>query len=385
MVWETLRILIIGSSLIADTFLTFFIWEKEKDLKIILFYGLAYFIAIPIFSLISGFISEHLQPKIALLLSNWARIIQLFAIIYFQDDLRLENIMFIAFLGGISEGMTILASNVIDFDKGIKEHAGFFATRAIIKEALTFIIPLSAAFFIAKTQDFQALFSLTIGILFINVFLTTIIKYKHARSTFDIKHILSFPGTNPDKKILVAGSFLEGLSEGITLTIFPIMLLYLAGSILNWGFLNTLLVISAIITSILIKRFVNDSNYKYLYVFGAFGFAALSVFLITDFNLFIFVVFLLAKSVMDVIKDVSFYATIEQMMSEDKNEYNLHAEYEFLAEASTSIGRLLPIIVLIAININTSDQLLFRLIFIVVGILPLLTLSVLGKSAILKD
>ena len=386
MLWRTNKILFIASDLVIRTFLTFYIWQTKNDLETILVFSLAYFVGIPISSLLSGFVTDKLDPKFSILLGTWLQVIYLFLIIIFGSQLTTETLVIIAIIGGMGEGFRRGAMRVIDHNKGIHQNeARHHATRTVIQETLQLIIPLAGAYLISTTNDYSLLFKITIAILILNTITIAFLDTKHKPNKFELIGIMTFPGTNRDKSVLAKGAFIEGLSESITITILPIIILIFVGNIFNWGVINTALVTIALLVSYIISRYINDRNSKYVYAGGALIFAMASVFFITEFNFLIVIVFLIAKTVMDVIKESSYYSSLNRMIREDQQQNSLYSEYQFLIEFFTTIGRIIPIILLLIIGLNINDQLVIRLAFFCIGILPLITISVLGNSKIFEE
>jgi hypothetical protein len=384
MFWKIGRSLIIAIGLITETFMAFFIWDQHNDLKLVLYYSLILFASVPIGALVAGILAEDVLPKLSILLASWLIIIQILIMLFFKENLNEQNILFIGLLGGLSEGLMVVGVNIMDFENGVKDHAKFYASNIIVKEILTLVIPLGAAFLI-HINSYDVVFKITAGIVLACAFFVTIFRSSYIPNKFEIKKILAIPGTNRDKKPLIWGTFLEGLSEGITLSILPIILLYMVGNILNWGLINTFLVVIAIILSIFLRNIVNDSNSKILFVIGAAIFALSSLLFLNNYSFTILMVFLIAKVIMDVIKEISYHSSLERIMEEDRMEYQLHGEYEFLIQLSTASGRVLPVLILIFLNIQITNEIMIRMFLLVVGILPIIIISALGKSAIFNS
>jgi MFS family permease len=383
MYWKISRSLIIAVNLITDTFLAFFIWEQNNNLKLVLYYGLIFFASVPIGALVAAVITEYIAPKVSILLAAWLVIIQILILLAFKEDLTIFNILLIGFIGGVSEGLMAVGVNVVDFENGVKDHAKFYASHVLIKEILTLLIPLGAAYLI-HISSYSTVFKITVGIVILAVISVLSFKTSYVTNKFEPDKVFSFPGTNKDKHTLAWGTFLEGLSEGVTFTILPIILLSMVGNVLNWGYINTALVFVAIIFSFFIRNIVNDKNSKILFMLGATFFALAGMLFLNELSFTILILFLLAKMLMDVIKEVSYYSSLEKIMEEDRQEYHLHGEYEFFVQVFTSLGRVIPIALLLAINIQLADQVNIRLILLTVGLMPLIIISVLGKSAVFK-
>lgn len=385
--WSLLRLLAISSDVLTRTFFAFYLWENMHDLKIILVFGLISFGIIPIASLVAGYVTDEFDIKIPMLFGIWIQVLQILLIIYADFPISMGMLALIALLGGIGEATRDISVHAIEF--GVQEQgniAHYYADRSFLSKLIELILPISAAYLVTVTEgNYDFLFQLIVGLLVIKTLFVFFYKIPGYHNKFKLKNILAFPGTNKDKFTLVKGVFLEGLSEGITMTILPVIVLIFADSILKWGFVNTGIVLFGALVSLFLTQWITDINSKVLYAIGAFAFAAASTFFLAEINFIVIIVFLIANELMQVIKDVSYNSSVERIMEEDRREYNLFSEYQFLTNSVGAIGRVIPIILLLAIGLNLEDDLTLRLTLLVIGILPIIALSVLGNSRIFKD
>jgi len=381
--WVLIKTFLIASSLITNTFLAFFIWQIKQDIQLVLIYGLIYFLVAPIAALIGGILTDKISPKFSLVLGTWMQIAQI-VLLLINKTLDTNEIMIIAAIGGLGYGLITTPTYVLDYiERDRKDEASiFYANRTFITRILQLIIPLTAAFLVSQSNGFNLLFRATAIIILMASVLIFLFKNEYVKNKFELANILKFPGTNADKFTLVKGVFFEGLSEGFNFTVFPIIILIFVGNILNWAILNTSLVLVAITITYLVKRYVNDVNSKLIYSVAAFLFAFASLFLISGINFYIIMIFLLAKTFMELVKEISYFSAVDNIIDEDRREYELYAEYQFLVELATSIGRIIPIVALLLINVNIENPFTIVLILLVIGFIPMTTLSFLSKSAI---
>lgn len=385
--WSLIRLLAISSDILTRTFLAFYIWENSKDLKIILFFGLIYFAVIPLAELVAGYVTDQFDIKIPMLIGIWIQIIQIVLIISVHFPISTTMLVLIALTGGISEAIRNITIHAIEF--GVQEQdqiTHYYADKTFFTKSLELILPLTAAYIVTITEgNFDFLFQIIVGVLVLKSIFVILYKIPPSRNKFDLKNILTFPGTNKDKGTLIKGVFMEGLSEGVTLTILPVIVLMFADSILRWGFVNTGIAIFGTLVSLFLTQWVNDINSKLLYAFGAFIFAAASTFFLAEINFVVIIIFLVAYELMQTIKDISYNSAVERIMEEDRREYHLYSEYQFLVDAVASFGRLVPILILLYTGLNIDNESTIRLTLVAIGILPLISLSVLGKSRIFHE
>src|SRR3989338_2211543 len=382
MLWKYIDLISSASDTILKTFLALFLWETAENLYPILIFSVAYFAAIPLASLIGGALSNAIAPKVSMLSGIWMQIVQIILIITLATSLDAFLLVLIGIIGGLGEGFKNIAiRDIADQTRSHANEAKYYTKRSIQNELLRLFIPLACALLIGTgTAGYMVIFKVSVLLLVAESLLTSLVQVQNASSDFKLKEILTIPGTNPNKATLMKGVFMEGLSEGVTLTILPIITLVFVGSIINWGVLNTALVLISIFASLVIEQIINDTNSKSLYAIGALLYASVSLFFIARYNFYILAIFLITRTLMFVIKDAGYYGSIDKMMAQDKNEITLFSEYQFLIDLVTSIARLLLLILLIILGINIKDETLIRILLISLGLVTLFTLSMLGKS-----
>lgn len=387
MLWKYIDLLSSASDTILKTFLALFLWETAENLYPILIFSVAYFAAIPLASLIGGALSNAIAPKVSMLSGIWMQVAQIILIIILASSLDTFLLILIGIIGGLGEGFKNIAiRDIADQTRSHTNEAKYYTERSIQNELLRLFIPLSCALLIGTgTTGYTVIFQISILLLVAESLLTSLVQVQNESTDFNLKEILTIPGTNPNKATLIKGVFMEGLSEGVTLTILPIIILVFVGSILNWSILNTALVLISIFASLMIEQIINDTNSKSLYAIGALLYASASLFFIARYNFYILAIFLITKTLMFVIKDAGYYGSIDKLMSQDKNETSLFSEYQFLIDLVTSIARLIPLILLIILEINIKDETLIRVMLIGLGLVPLFTLTMLGKSVPSSD
>lgn len=381
MLWKYIEILSNTSDIILKTFLALFLWETDANFYPILIFGITYFAAIPIASLIGGALSNLVAPKIAMLSGIWMQVAQVILIILLANSLDNFLIMLIGLIGGLGEGFKNVAiRDISDQTRSHQNESKYYAGISMRHELLNLFVPLACALIIGIGKDgYITIFKIAIFVLIAESVLTSLVRVQNRSSSFSLKEILTIPGTNPGKPALIKGVFMEGLSEGITLTIVPIITLVFVGSIINWGILNTALVLISILGSFLLGQIITDKNSKSLYAIGALIYASSCLFFISRYNFYILAAFLVARAMMYVIKSSGYYGTIDKLMSQDTNEEFMYSEYQFLIDLVSSIARLIPLVILIILNINIKDEVIIRTVLIGLGLIPLFTLSMLEK------
>src|SRR3989344_3525564 len=103
--WQFIFTSNVAADLLTKTFFAFFIWESEQNLYPILLFGFAYFVFIPVGSLISGFLTDQVDAKTPLMIGSLLQALQIIIIITFVNSINLETITIIGIIGGFAEGL----------------------------------------------------------------------------------------------------------------------------------------------------------------------------------------------------------------------------------------------------------------------------------------
>ena len=287
---------------------------------------------------------------------------------------------------GIADGIKSMSlRTIMETTRDHRNEALFYANKTISSQFVELILVLSGALLVGSQLGYNYLFAFTLVILTIELIITIMLPQPSTISSFDIKSILTFPGTNIDKLTLVKAIFMEGLQEGVTLTILPIITLAFIGTIAYWGLLNTALVLLSLLFAFILSKLITDPSSHLLYGIGSIVFATTSLVFLIQYNFYVLAIFLMAQSLMGVIKNTSYFASIDNIMAQDINEYNLLSEYQFLINIVSSTARSIPLIIILLVGITIHDETSLRLILLFTGLVPLLAISFFGQSLAFKS
>lgn len=383
MLWTANKILLNIINLSTEIFIAFFIWEEHKDMYTLLIFTLALFIAAPVGALIASYLTSKNQAKYCILIGNWIQIVQITLILYFYKDLSINIIFLLGILGGLSDGIKSTVMDLVDkMSVKLEDLEKHYAKRVVMFNTLKAVIPLAIAYLVAQTGSYIYLFASVIALLLVSTILSLFLNINIEKKTFHMKEVFQIPGTNNNKLSLINTVIFEGLTEGITTTILPIMILTKVGNLVDWGYINTSAMVFTLIISLTMSKWFTDTSSRATYALGALIFATSSIFFISYYNAVVIVVFLLTMSFMDLIKKTSFMASVERIVSSDRSTCDMDAEYAFMTEVFTSIGRLVPIILILISGQNITDDFFTRAVFLITGMLPLITISLLAKTSV---
>ena len=375
-------------ALSTQIFIAFFIWQTNNDLQALLYFTLTLFIFIPIGSLVSGILKGSQSPKYGILIGNWIQVIQITLLLYYFNSLSLPIILITGALGGFAQGEKDSTNRILEVltnESGKENIEKFYATKTFLLSLLKGIVPLSIAYLVGTTGSYKSLFVLVVVLLLLSSIVSVFVDVESQNSPIKLRQILTIPGTNPNKLALIMSLFFEGLTEGITTTILPIIILVYVGNIINWGWINTGVVAFTIITSAIMRKSMDNAGSRGTYSLGSIIFAITSILFIIHYNIIVIGIFLLAMALMDIIKETSFNSSVERIANSDNSESDLTAEYIFLADLATSIGKVVPIILILLTAQDINNETFVRILLIITGFLPLMTITFLAKTSIFSQ
>lgn len=381
--WNIIKTLNVALEFVSLTFLIFYFWEEEKNFYLVLTFALFHFLAIPLFTTLSGIITDKISPKIAIILSNLVQIIALLIVVTSIDTINFEIAAIIGLITGIGAGLNDIAFNVLESFYSDENISRAYAGKTLVENITDLTLPIIGALIVGLTGEYSYLFILTIILHFFLIILALFFNPNINKSKFELLEMFKSRSGN-ENWVLAKASFLEGLFDGITLIILPIIVLSFAGNILNWGAINTLLITISIVISIILSRFVTEKSSQWLYALGAILFAGSSIVLIAQYNFYVIMVFLIAMAFMEVIKEISFNSAVDQVIEIDRYGYKLESEYHVFVSYFSALGKLLPVVILLFLGLDINEEFILRGSLLIAGLLPVIILSALGQSIIFK-
>lgn len=384
-VWTIYRRFSAYIEYVSFTFILLFLWDKTNSLYPILLFCISFYATPAVGAFFSTIITNKFSPKISLLFSALIQSIQIVIFVLFYSSIENQIIMLLGLLGGISSGVKSSAEYV--FERSYEDEVpelNVQSSKALWWELIKTITTFLSAYYVSASRTFSILFEIILFATIVNAFAILFLKQKYPLRNNRFKEIFTFPGTNPEKPLLLKAQFIDGIYEGINATIVPIALLFFVKNIYEWGLINMLLMVLSIAFGIFYIETVNNESYKQFYGITAFTFAAVSIFTIFDYNIYVLLIYMVITTFNEVSSTIGYNTIVENLIDIDPEKKSLLSEYKLILEIFFGFGRMLPLIVLYFINFDFTEVNVIKIAIIVASLLPLLTITVFGSSRLFK-
>jgi len=365
---------------IATTiFVDFYIWQVTGNLNAILQFNLGLFIIYPLAVLFGGLLSEFLSLKLTQVLAKLFLFSFALALIFLGLDLIANPFLF-GLLAGLVNG---LSSSVADTVSAKVPPDQRLDLNSRIKTGLIFvglIIPPLFSLLVDSQQSFLIPFSVAAAIYLFFALLSLFITFPPVDGRFSFGQIFSFPGTNPEKGILVKAAFLTGIKNSIHFSLITVLTLNFIGSLTGWGWFKLVVSLFSLLLVIAYRRLQIAKTSIISLGLGAVIYLAGSVFFALNFDLIGIYVFTFAVAIFDVLFDLGHKSTMARLTDLDQSPQDLSTEYSFFVALFTSIGTLIPLFLLDYFHFDLADPSVFLLLVAVIGLIPFSILKVMSKS-----
>ena len=197
---------------------------------------------------------------------------------------------------------------------------------------------------------------------------------------FSLAEVFKFPGTNPEKRILLKSAFLSGLKDSIHYSLIGVLTLNFIGSLTGWGWFNLALSVFSLILVLIYKGLKISKQSIISLGLGAIVFLVGSAYFAYDFSLTGIYVYAAAVAIFEVFYGFGITGTMAKLTDLDVNEKDLSAEYTFFTTLFTSIGLIIPIAFLNYFQVDLKDPAMFLGVVIFSALVPFTILKVMSKS-----
>jgi len=370
------EIIIIATTIFVD----FYIWEITHNFQTLLSYNLSLFIALPVGVLIAGFLSEYVSHKVGYIFSKLIQI-SFLSLLLVMGPLLFSSITIFGLLAGLVAGISLSPEEVINFKLPGQEALPILTSISKGKKMVGLVIPPFFAYLIQQSSDsFSLPFIIAIGVSLIVLSLAPLVDFPESDSAFSLLTILTIPGTNPEKSLLIKASFLNGIKMGLHYSLIGVLTLSFVGSLIKWSYISVGLTLFSIVL-VSFYRWLNVARHALL----SLGLASV-VFLIGsgyfayDFSLLGIGIYLIGLSFFDIFFGFGYSSAVKRISQIDGSGKDLESEYVFLETFFSSLGMILPIAVLSYLKLDLEDPIIFQILIVIIGLLPFGILSLMKKS-----
>ena len=377
--WLTHQVLDSLAAIVTTIFVDFYIWQATGDINAILKFNLGLFIVYPLTVLIGSLLSEFLSLKMAQVLAKIFQILFAFSLVIFGQNLISDPLLF-GLLAGLVNGFSFAVSDIISAKIPSDQRLSLNSSIKAGVILVGIITPPLFSFLVEVQQSFTTLFTLA-AVVYIGLLVTTLfVNLPQLDGNFNLLSIFSFPGTNPEKGILLKSAFLTGIKNSIHYSLITVLTLNFIGSFTGWGWFKLIISLFSFILAFFYRRLQIAKTSILSLGLGAVIYLAGSIFFATNFNLIGIYVFTFSIAIFDVLFGLGHSATMARLTELDSSPQDLTSEYTFFTALFTSLGTLLPLALLYYFSFDLADPSVFLVLVVAIGLIPFSILKVMSRS-----
>lgn len=377
--WLTHQVLNRLASVATTIFVDFYIWQVTGDLNIILKFNIGLFSIYPLAVFLGSILSEFLSLKFTQVLAKLFQFIFAGSLILLGLDLIASPFVF-GLLAGLVTGISFSVADTVSAKVPPEERLSLNTNIKTGLIAIGIIIPPLFSFLVDTYQSFTIPFVIA-AIIYLSLALTSLfISFPVLDGSFNLKEIFSFPGSNPEKGILLKSAFLTGIKDSIHFSLITILTLNFIGSLIGWGWFKLIVSLFSLLLIFIYRRLQITKTSIISLGLGAVIYLAGSVFFATNFNLVGICLFIFSIAIFDILFGLGHSSTMSRLTDLDTSPQDLTAEYTFFVALFTSIGALIPLVLLEYFKFDLSDPTVFLVLVVAIGLIPFSILKVMSGS-----
>lgn len=354
----------------------FFIWEQGESLERIIEFNFYLFCGTLLFAAISYLIARQLHPKLAFVAAAVTLLVVGRLIVGGEDNIN-QYFVLISFGIGAYYGLYYNSSSLIT--QILNKQANLVKASAlsrIIGSLLSLIVPLLSAYLITQFGYLQAL----TYILFILPLMTLailpirVIKFQQQAG---LRYLIS--GIFQDKTLrdLALIDIVMGATWTFGWGLLNVIVLSQLGSLQAWSEINVVLVaVGIIITFMLRKLDLKNSDKTLSLISGSYLlYAVIPLVLLFNFSTTIFIGFLFVQLFYDTITGVLSWNLLLDIEARDLDFDEKKYSYQAFTDIFNSIGRLLPILILILLPTQHLNDKILIFILAIITLMPIVIIK----------
>jgi len=377
--WFTHQVLNRLASVATTVFVDFYIWQVTGDLNAILKFNLGLFCIYPLAVFLGSLLSEFLSLKFTQIIAKLLQFTFAMALLLLGLDLIASPFIF-GLLAGIVTGVSFAVADTVSAKVPPQERLDLNSSIKTGLVLVGIIIPPSFSLLVDTYQNFNIPFAVAALIYLSLALVSFFVPFPSLDGSFNLKEVFSFPGNNPEKKVLLKSAFLTGIKDSIHFSLITILTLNFIGSITNWGWFTLVVSLFSLVLVFAYRRLKIAKTSIISLGLGAVIYLAGSIFFATNFNLIGIYVFTFSIAIFDILFGLGRSATMSRLTDLDTSPQDLSAEYTFFVSLFTSLGTIIPLGLLEYFKFDLADPTVFLVLVIGIGLIPFSILKVMSSS-----
>lgn len=370
------------SILASGAFVDLFLWQKTQSLNTILTYNLGAFLTLPLFAFLIAWLIEYIGPKVSYLLATLFSLSFVFVLLFTQD-LIIAQPLLLGLIKGVALGSLISASDFLHtkLSRTEADIGRFSAVNSLVRVAL----PPLLAFLALHQGSFTPIFQIGLFSFLALGLVTAFIPFPSTDFKFNLPvALLPTRQTNPEKPLLAKASFLLGIKDGFFFSLLNIIIFHLTGGLRGWGIFTFALGLLSLLLGLAYQYLFSQTQSLVLLGFGAAVFTMGSLAFAAQFNLTGLILFATTYTLLTTTFSLTLSPINTQISALDNLNEDLVVEYSVFNQLYQSLGRLIPILVLLYLNVNLKDPGLLEGVIFAISLIPFTIIKVLSQSLALR-
>lgn len=340
------------STMLSSLFVTIYLWKIQKDFNIIAVYYLTLFVFSTLSFVLSGW-----------LLAKWGRtrIYQMgilfhavfFIIILILKERASDYVVTLGVIQGIALGFYWLAFNVLAFDLTNPNNRGlFYGLNGLVMSGAGLIGPLISGFVLSQSSalsGYRIIFSISLMLYFLTAGLSFLLGTYRGSNKYQLAKVMSSMNWNQAWKQFLKGNFMFGIREGIFLFIINLLVYISTDSEMSLGWFTALNSILSIGAFYLVGRMMSVKRRGKILLTGVCTILGATLVLAFEVNFYSLLLFGIINALFTPCLVVPYSTIGFDAINQDPKTAELRTEYIVLRELILNLGRVIPVILFIAL------------------------------------
>ncbi|NUM55587.1 MAG: MFS transporter [Candidatus Hydrogenedentes bacterium] len=375
---------------LCQVFVSVYFWRNSHDLMVLCWYYLALYSVTPIVFVLSGWYSKVHDRLHVYRIGIILHAVYYATLLILQEN-SVNYTLLLGVLLGVTWGAFWAGANTINYDvttTGRREY--FIGVMNAISHASRMIAPLVSGFIITRTPDrlhgYHIVFAVVLGLYLLSFLASFMLTRDPQRTAFRIKRALFPSKEHRDWRYVMLASFtLAGTFE--IPTIFLGILMYMeTQDELSVGSYSAYQAIIAIVVSYLFGRWARPETRKGHLFWSSILLAASGVVFFFPLTLASLLVFAMLRSAAMAMFGIGHFSTRMEVIMNTAEDSLQRIEYLCAWEVPLALGRILMMLLMVALAIAFDDPSLgIRIVIIVLCALRLATYYFLAQTSVLRN
>lgn len=353
---------------LSNTFVNVFLWRQTNDYLTIAIYNVTIFIFQPIAFIIAGRVSKTVDRIIVLRLGIIFLCLFYITVLILNEKAAYYNII-LGCLLGIGYGFYWLAFNVLTFEITEPKTRDFFNGLIGALESFAGMTgPLIAGILIAKLTTnigYTTIFSISLSLFLLAVTCSMFLQRRKATGKYELTEVYRELRLNQNWKHINYANLFFGIREGTFVFVITIWVFLITQSEFALGIFHLVLNGVSLVGYIVIGKVITSNIKKQAIFIGCF-LASIAIYLFSiQFSYVIVILYAFTVGIAYPLLNIPYNSLTYDVIGVSKNAKDWRIEYVVIFECFINIGRIVSVILFIALYLIFDERMITYLLFII--------------------